>query len=79
MPRCMTSRPGGPERLTSWDARRCGDGLGAPADSPEVVAALLEKYTGDGDRQYLPDADPDFDVVYAKKPRSAMMLAPSRL
>jgi hypothetical protein len=24
------------------------------------------------DRQYLPDADPAFDVVYAIRPRSAM-------
>jgi hypothetical protein len=40
---------------------------------PEVVAALSAKYTGAGDQQYLPDADPDFDVVYAIRPRSAMM------
>jgi len=47
--------------------------LGAPADMPEVVAALSAKYTGQGDRQYLPDADPDFDVVYAIRPQSAMI------
>jgi hypothetical protein len=29
-----------------------------------VVATLSAKYTGKGDRQYLPDADPAFDVVY---------------
>jgi hypothetical protein len=29
--------------------------------------------TLDGGWQYLPDADPDFDVVYAIRPRSAMM------
>jgi hypothetical protein len=45
-----------------------------------VVAALSAKYTGEDDRQYLPDADPDFDVVYAISPQSAMMwrLASSR-
>lgn len=47
--------------------------LGRPAQVPEVVAALSAKYTGEGDRQYLPDADPDFDVVYALRPHSAMM------
>jgi hypothetical protein len=38
-----------------------------------VVAALSAKYTREGDRQYLPDADPDFDVVYAIRPQSAPM------
>ncbi|HLI75492.1 MAG TPA: hypothetical protein VKV02_01005 [Acidobacteriaceae bacterium] len=38
-----------------------------------MVAALTAKYTGAGDRRYLPDADPDFDVVYALRPQSAMM------
>jgi hypothetical protein len=47
--------------------------LGPPAGVPEVVAALAAKYTGEEDRQYLPDADPDFDVVYAIRPQSAMM------
>jgi PPOX class probable F420-dependent enzyme len=47
--------------------------LGAPADVPDVVAALSAKYTGEGDQQYLPDADPDFDVVYAIRPQSALM------
>ncbi len=46
---------------------------GTPAQVPHVVAALSAKYTGQADRQYLPDADPDFDVVYAVRPRSAMM------
>ena len=46
---------------------------GAPATVPEVVAALSAKDTGEGDQQYLPDADPDFDVIYAIKPQSAMM------
>jgi nitroimidazol reductase NimA-like FMN-containing flavoprotein (pyridoxamine 5'-phosphate oxidase superfamily) len=47
--------------------------LGAPVGVPEVVAALSSKYTGKGDQQCLPDADPDFDVVYAISPQSAMM------
>ena len=46
--------------------------LGTPASVPEVVAALSAKYTGERDRQYLPDADPAFDLVYAVRPRSAM-------
>jgi len=47
--------------------------LGTPAQVPEVVAALSAKYTGADDRQFLPDADPDFDVVYAISPQSALM------
>jgi Pyridoxamine 5'-phosphate oxidase len=46
--------------------------LGAPGDVPSVVAALAAKYTRPEDRQYLPDADPGFDVVYALRPRSAL-------
>ena len=46
--------------------------LGTPAEVPSVVAALAEKYTRPEDRQYLPDADPAFDVVYAVRPRSAI-------
>lgn len=46
--------------------------LGAPGQVPDVVAALSEKYDGEGDRQYLPEADPAFDVVYALRPQSAM-------
>ena len=53
--------------------RGTAEDLGRPAQVPEVVAALSAKYTGEGDRQYLPDADPDFDVVYALRPHSAMM------
>jgi hypothetical protein len=44
--------------------------LGTPAQVPGVVSA---KYTGEDDRQYLPHADPDFDVVYAIGPQSALM------
>src|SRR5580704_8761419 len=46
--------------------------LGRPAAVPGVVAALAAKYTRPEDRQYLPDHDPDFDVVWAIRPRSAM-------
>jgi PPOX class probable F420-dependent enzyme len=52
--------------------RGTAEDLGTPADVPEVVAALAAKYTAPGDQQYLPDADPAFDVVYAVRPRSAM-------
>ena len=52
--------------------RGTAEDLGRPADVPEVVAALAAKYTAPGDQPYLPDADPDFDVVYAVRPRSAM-------
>ena len=47
--------------------------LGTPSQAPGVVAALPAKYAGEDDRQYLPDADPDFDVVYAISPQSAMI------
>jgi len=47
--------------------------LGTPAQVPDVVAALAAKYTGEGDPEFLPDADPDFDVVYAIRPQSAIM------
>lgn len=45
----------------------------APAQIPAVVLALSAKYTRQDDQQYLPDANPDFDVVYAISPHSAMM------
>jgi PPOX class probable F420-dependent enzyme len=47
--------------------------VGYPAQVPGVVAALAAKYTSPADRQYLPDADPAVDVVYAVTPQSAMM------
>ena len=52
--------------------RGTAEDVGRPAEVPEVVAALAAKYTAPADRPYLPDADPDFDVVYAVRPRSAM-------
>jgi general stress protein 26 len=53
--------------------RGTAEDVGAPADVPEVMAALSSKYTSEADRQYLPDADPDFDVVFAIRPQSAMI------
>src|SRR5215831_4713551 len=52
--------------------RGVAEDLGPPAVVPTVVAALAAKYTSPEDRQYLPDHDPDFDVVWAIRPRSAM-------
>ena len=53
--------------------RGTAEDAGTPGQVPEVVAALSAKYTDEEDRQYLPDADPAFDVVYAIRPQSAMM------
>ncbi|HTR96171.1 MAG TPA: pyridoxamine 5'-phosphate oxidase family protein [Trebonia sp.] len=53
--------------------RGTAEDRGHPAQLPEVVTALAAKYSSPADRQYLPDADPDFDVVYAVRPRSAML------
>ena len=47
--------------------------LGHPVQIRDVVSALAAKYASPADRQYLPDADPSFDVVYAVRPKSAMM------
>ena len=46
--------------------------LGVPADVPDVVTALSAKYTWPEDQQFLPASDPDFDVVWAVRPRSAL-------
>lgn len=53
--------------------RGTAEDLGTPAQVPHVVIALAAKYASPADRQYLPDADPGFDVVYAVRPQSAMM------
>jgi hypothetical protein len=37
-----------------------------------VVTALAAKYTRPQDQQYLPDHDPDFDVVWAIRPHAVM-------
>jgi PPOX class probable F420-dependent enzyme len=47
--------------------------VGRPADQPAVIAALDAKYADPADRAYLPSSDPDFDVVYAIRPRKAMV------
>ena len=52
--------------------RGVAEDLGLPSEVPAVIAALTAKYDRPEDRQYLPDADPAFDVVYAIRPRSAM-------
>ena len=52
--------------------RGVAEDLGAPDAVPAVVTALAAKYTRPEDRQYLPDHDPDFDVVRAIRPLSAM-------
>jgi Pyridoxamine 5'-phosphate oxidase len=53
--------------------RGTAEDLGIPAQVPEVVAGLSAKYNSEQERQYLPDADPDFDVAYAIRPQSAML------
>jgi hypothetical protein len=52
--------------------RAVAEDLGPPATVPSVVTALAAKYTRPQDQQYLPDHDPDFDVVWAIRPQSAM-------
>ncbi len=53
--------------------RGTAEDAGTPAQVPHVVAALAAKYTSEDDQRYLPGTDPDFDVVYAIGPQSAMM------
>ena len=53
--------------------RGTAEDMGTPAQVPEVMRALSAKYASEADRQYLPDVDPSFDVVYAVRPQSAMM------
>ena len=52
--------------------RGMAEDLGTPTMVPSVVAALAAKYTRPQDQQYLPDRDPDFDVIYALRPQAAM-------
>ena len=52
--------------------RGVAEDLGTPAMVPPVVAALAAKYPSPRDRQYLPDHDPGFDVVWAIRPEAAM-------
>jgi nitroimidazol reductase NimA-like FMN-containing flavoprotein (pyridoxamine 5'-phosphate oxidase superfamily) len=48
------------------------DDLGLPSDHSAVVEALLRKYADPDDAQYLPSADPSFDVLYVLRPRRAL-------
>jgi len=52
--------------------RGVAEDAGTPGQLSLVVAALAAKYARPEDQQYLPGADPDFDVVYAIRPQSAM-------
>lgn len=52
--------------------RGVAEDVGTPMQVPSVVAALAAKYSSPQDQQYLPGNDPDFDVVYAIRPQSAM-------
>ena len=52
--------------------RGVAEDVGTPTQVPSVVAALAAKYSRPQDQQYLPGNDPDFDVVYAIRPQSAM-------
>jgi len=45
---------------------------GHPRDHAEVTAAFEQKYTGPDDAQYLPSADPAFDVMYRFEPHKAL-------
>lgn len=74
--RNIAARPQVPVHLESAEdvliVHGLADDLGPPAGVPHVVAALAAKYTRPADRQYLPDGDPDFDVVYAIRPTTAV-------
>jgi hypothetical protein len=59
---CTTTPSGAPHAAPVWGAV-----IG------QVLYLYSERRTGEDDRPYPPDADPDFDVVYAISPQSAMM------
>ena len=69
-PRVIVHLESGEEVLI---VRGVADEVGGPAGLPRVLAAFAAKYTGEDDRQYLPGVDPAVDVIYAIRPRSAMM------
>jgi Pyridoxamine 5'-phosphate oxidase len=48
------------------------DDLGRPQTRPDVVDAFAAKYDQPGDAQYLPSADPAFDVLWALRPTRAL-------
>ena len=47
--------------------------LGRPQDASSVLRAFHAKYDEPGDRQYLPSADPSFDVLYRLQPVRALV------
>ena len=47
--------------------------LGRPGDLPAIVAAFAGKYTEPDDLQYVPTATDVLNVIYAVRPRSAMV------
>ena len=47
--------------------------LGRPQDAGSVLRAFDAKYDEPGDRQYLPSADPSFDVLYRLQPARALL------
>jgi PPOX class probable F420-dependent enzyme len=47
--------------------------LGLPQDHGDVLEALQRKYSAREDAEYLPTADPDFDVLWRLQPRRALM------
>jgi hypothetical protein len=69
-PRVIVHLESGEEVLI---VRGVADDVGGPADLPRVLAAFAAKYTGRDDRQYLPGVDQAVDVIYAVRPRTAMM------
>lgn len=49
------------------------DDLGIPQLTMNVMEALARKYDGPDDTQYLPTADPSFDVLYRLRPQKALL------
>jgi len=49
------------------------DDLGIPQLVPKVMEALDQKYEGPDDAQYLPSADPSFDVLFRLRPQKALL------
>jgi nitroimidazol reductase NimA-like FMN-containing flavoprotein (pyridoxamine 5'-phosphate oxidase superfamily) len=47
--------------------------VGVPQQHPDVLRALEAKYSSPEDAQYLPKADPDFDVLWLFRPQRAML------
>ena len=49
------------------------DDIGRPADTPEVVEALDDKYDQPDELKYLPSADRSFDVLYRLRPKKVLI------